>query len=180
MHHQTEKPLNLWKRSSGGNSITSPLPDLTLELWDIPDGPKWLSPYPPVAGQPTVVSVLIKNVGAADVKSKFSTNFYVDNTLEQTWVFDPFREGPNKKANPLQPGHTIPYSHVVTLLAGIHTLRWVVDVNNEIEESDESEKSNQLEVQETWVSQGDLPDLGPRRYLARRSSAYRPETKLEG
>jgi len=135
------------------------LPDLTLELFNIPNGPRWLVPYPPEADKTAKVSVLVNNVGVCDVSTPFDTELSVDNKVVKTWTFNPYTEGINKPPTPLRPGRSLLYSHNLTLAPGLHALRWVVDTKNQIEESDESDKSNQLEVQETWYQTDDLPDL---------------------
>ena len=134
------------------------LPDLTLELFNVP-GLHWLVPYPPEAGKLALASVRVRNVGQAKIDTPFDTELSVDNKVVRTWTFNPHGEGINKPPTPLGPGGSRLYDHGLTLAPGLHTLRWVVDTKNQIEESDESETSNCLEVQETWYQTADLPDL---------------------
>lgn len=137
-------------------------PDLTVQLWDDPhQALKWLVPYPPIAGQPAVVQVLIRNVGIVAVEKDFSAELYVDGTLASTWSYASqiAGEDPAHATLSLLPGESLSFDHTVTLAAGKHEFRWVVDSKKDIQESDESLNSNELQASFEWRGQGDLADL---------------------
>ncbi|MFQ5887763.1 MAG: CARDB domain-containing protein [Candidatus Hydrothermarchaeales archaeon] len=138
----------------------NPLPDLTVELYDIPYSQiKGIDPFPPLTDRLTTLSVLIKNVGLVAVNKSFSTELYVDGKLDTTWMFSPVleEEDPLQAKNPLKSGGTRVYSYDVTFTQkGKHTLRWVVDAKNKIPESDESKKSNVLDTTVVWQAPPDL------------------------
>ncbi len=142
-------------------------PDLTVELWSVPKSQKkwsykkWISPYPPTPDQPTITSIIVKNIGLEPVDKKFNIELYVDKKLEKTWTWSPIleMEDVHHKKNLMMPGETQVYEFAKKFSAGKHTFHWKVDTKNEILESDESKKSNELEAIAIWIAPSDLPDL---------------------
>lgn len=137
-------------------------PDLTVELWNIPNSAiRWIRPFPPINNTPSIVAVVVKNIGLKSVDADFSIELYVDENLTKTWKFSPVLvdEDPLHAKNPLLPGGTRVYEYDVTFPMGLHSFRWVVDTKNEISESDESKKSNELVASAVWKAKSDLADL---------------------
>ena len=137
------------------------LPDLTVELYDVPYSQiKGISPFPPLSDRPTTLSVLVKNVGMAAVDKSFSTELYVDGKLDTTFLFPSPAEmqdlQPHEKVL-FKTGDTRVYSHSVTFSqGGKHNFRWMVDAKKQIQESDETEKSNVLDTTVVWQGAPDL------------------------
>lgn len=142
----------------------SSLPDLTVELWSVPESQKkyahlkWLSPYPPVTEQLTTVLAVVKNIGIGGVNHKFDTELYVDGNLVKTWTFSPYLKAENMQ-DPLSRGETLIREYTGKFAAGKHNFHWKVDTKNEVAESDESESSNELKASYVWKTSSNLPDL---------------------
>jgi hypothetical protein len=137
-------------------------PDLTLALVNPPNSPiKWIMPYPPQANKMTAISIVVKNIGIVPVEDGFDTELYVDGNHVKTWRFSPFleEEDVHHSKQSLMPGASVTYDYSDTFTKGKHTFRWVVDVKNEITESDESKQSNELETSVVFLETSDLPDL---------------------
>lgn len=155
------------------------LPDLTVELYDIPYSQiKGISPYPPLTDRPVIFSVLIENDGMADVKDGFITKLYMDKKLVKTWTFPSEAEkqylGPKTKIY-LKPGDTRIYDDEQQFSTeGKHRFRWVVDENNNIKESDE--KNNILDTTFVWQAP---PDLIVKKYMACCKFCWRTKIGLE-
>ncbi|MBU1055092.1 MAG: DUF1080 domain-containing protein [Proteobacteria bacterium] len=178
-----EKSRQLYKQASDRNISTKEFlklikkiqwelasmtyPDLTVELWSVPESQKklshkkWISPYPPTPDQPAIISIIVKNIGLEPVDKKFNIELYVDKKLEKTWTWSPILEMEDDyhKKNLMMPGETQVYEFAKKFSAGKHTFHWKVDTKNNISESDESKKSNELEATAIWVAPSDLPDL---------------------
>jgi hypothetical protein len=138
------------------------LPDLTLALVNPPSSPiKWIMPSPPQANKMTTISIVVKNVGIVPVEDSFDTELYVDGIHEKTWRFSSNLEEEDEyhSKQSLMPGASITYDYADTFSKGKHTFKWVVDVKNEITESDESIQSNELETNVIFLEAMDLPDL---------------------
>lgn len=138
------------------------LPDLTVELWNVPDSPqRWIGPFPPINGCPIVAAVLVKNVGPVPVDVEFNSDLYVDGKLAKSRKFTPVdeEEDPQHRASPLMPGGSRIYGYKGTFSGGSHTFRWVIDTGNAVSESDESKSSNELQIKVDWKTVSELGDL---------------------
>jgi len=132
--------------------IPEQLPDLVV----IASERGAIIPSPPITDRPTVLEVLVENIGNVPVDRSFTIELYVDGKREWTWTFLPIleEEDPEHQYNPLMPGGTRIYDCEKTFQEGEHSLRWVVDVGNEIKESDEA--NNELKITANWQPPPDL------------------------
>ena len=139
--------------------VPGQLPDLIVTAGDRGA----IIPSPPLTDRATVFEVLVENTGSAPVDESFTLELYVDGNLQHTWTFLPVseEEDPAHQYNPLMPGGSRIYDCEKTFQAGQHSLRWVVDAGNEIEESNEG--NNELKVTANWQSAPDLvvEDISP-------------------
>jgi hypothetical protein len=135
------------------------LPDLTVELFDIPNSQiKGVNPSPPLIDRSTMFSVLIENDGDEVVNKSFVTKLYIDGQLVKTWTFPSQAEildsGPEAEIV-LKPGETRVYNHSTQYNEkGSHIFRWVVDADDNIRES--SENNNILDITFDWQAPPDL------------------------
>ncbi|MCE8016539.1 hypothetical protein HOP62_10705 [Halomonas sp. MCCC 1A17488] len=134
--------------------LTLIAPDLQLELLA-----NWITPYPPVSGQPATIRFRIRNLGQKPALD-FKTYLYMDGVQVGSWKFHHIdkKEDPAHQYQPLLPGQaTKTFECVTSPLKGIHTLRWVVDAENEVIE--QSEANNIFDTLITSVTKQQLPDL---------------------
>lgn len=146
--------INEIQRSDLADRLTLIAPDLKLELLK-----EWITPGPPVSGQPATIRFRIRNIGQKPALD-FKTHLYMDGVQVESWEFDHIDEKEDlaHQYQPLLPGQaTRTFEYVTSPLKGIHTLRWVVDAENEVVE--QSEANNIFETLITSVSKQELPDL---------------------
>ncbi len=92
-----------------------------------------LAPNPPLANQPTTVSVTIRNQGTADMNpdNNFFLDFYVNRT-PGPYLWGDLQWG--VQARPLTAGASVTYSGVYTFTGGIHQLWAQVDTDRNVDE----------------------------------------------
>ncbi|MDW7772462.1 MAG: CARDB domain-containing protein [Desulfobulbaceae bacterium] len=134
-------------------------PDLRVKLFEIPySQDKGITPYPPLTDRPTLLSVVVENIGLVPVDQSFVTELYVDGELAQTWKFPSEAElldlGPEAKIQ-IKPGGSRIYSHEVSFpQGGQHRFTWLVDAKDKVLESDKT--NNKLEIDLVWQAPPDL------------------------
>jgi len=135
----------------GATPSTGGLPDLILSV----DG-HGVSPWPPLTAQTAVIEVVLENIGNEPVDESFNIELYVDGNLVRYWRFSPVsaEEDPEHAHNPLNPGGTRIYGYDDVFSEGHHTIRWVVDGQDEVGENDEG--NNELEFTAIWQHPPDL------------------------
>lgn len=121
-------------------------PDLQLELISI-------EPHPGVSEELTSAHVSIKNTGSKPVTDAFTAVLCVDGLIENSMQWEPM---PGEQEE-LAAGSSIPFYSYLSLPPGIHTLRWTVDSGESIAET--AEQNNTLDMNETWVTLSQGPDL---------------------
>ncbi len=115
-------------------SISPLTPDLVVQSisWD---------PIAPITGENVTFALIIRNQGNGNAVSSFGY-FYIDGTRQSTVTFDE-----------INPGEIYTETYEWTVKSGEYPLRFVIDPNNRIIESDED--NNELSVDFTPI----IPDL---------------------
>ena len=175
-------------------------PDLTIE-WYPHLTPKGIYPWPPLVDRSTIFSVRIKNDGKAAVDKKFNTKVFVDGNLMKTEQFPSTAEISDLGLNAsilLKPGSTRVYDYEETFAqGGKHHIVWIVDDDNKIKESDESnnkisatiilQEPPDLIVEDIWPDYGTplggqkakwmikVTNIGKGNIIAPFMTAFRPE-----
>lgn len=92
-----------------------------------------LAPNPPLANQPTTVSVTIRNQGTTDMNpdNNFFLDFYVNRT-PGPYLWGDLQWG--VQARPLTAGASVTYSGIYTFTSGIHQLWAQVDTDRNVDE----------------------------------------------
>jgi subtilase family serine protease len=137
-----------------GDRLILIAPDLRLELPQ-----DWITPTPPTNGQAATIHFRIRNIGQKPALD-FTTYLFMDGVHVGSWVFHHIdeKEDPAHQYRPLYSGQaTETFEYVTSPLKGTHTLRWVVDAENEVPE--QSEANNIFDTLITAVSKQHLPDL---------------------
>ena len=143
----------------GSMSPVQAQPDLVALRGKALGKPTWTSPYPPIAGKPTVLAIKVKNVGGG-FKGRFLTTLFVDNKPVKTWSFpsEARIKDMGSKAFFLPPGGSRTFDYQITMRKpGKHTVRVVVDAKNQVREL--KKQNNVLVFSETWISPQAMADL---------------------
>ncbi|MEJ2158210.1 MAG: CARDB domain-containing protein [Desulfobacteraceae bacterium] len=128
-----------------GGSPPSNKPDLVVQLMDNV-GPS--IPNPPLIDRPASFDALVVNTGTQPVKQSFKIVLELDGKKVQTWTFPSKAEQQDAKPGQpilLKPGSSRLYTYVLqTISKGKHTLRWIADTENTVDEQHEGATSNEL------------------------------------
>ena len=136
------------------SNITGSGPDLQIELIRI-------EPQPGVSNKPTAVDVRIKNAGTEPVMGTFTTVLCVDGKIANSKEWKPIPG----EVDAFSAGSTVPFYSYQNLSPGTHTLRWAVDSQESVAETDE--QNNTLELTEKWIALSQAPDIVIKKIFAR-------------